>query len=313
MPQPSNDQALLRELEPVAAQLLDRHLSMARDWLPHEYVPWSQGRDFDTEPWTPDQPKLTGVAQIAFEVNLLTEDNLPSYHREILGGFARDGAWSTWAHRWTAEEGRHSIVLRDYLLVTRNIDPTALEQGRMDTMQAGYSVGDKRPLEVMAYVAFQELATRISHRNTGRYSDDPVADRIMARISQDENLHMIFYRDALSGALELDPSAAVRAIAAEVARFEMPGTVIPGYLRKAAQIARAGIYNLRVHHDEVIWPLLRHWRVFELEHLDAAAEQARQRLRAFLTELDRQASRFEARQEERRAAEGSGLAVTRLG
>ena len=33
----------------------------------------------------------------------------------------------------------------------------------------------------LAYVAFQELATRISHRNTGRYSSDPVADRIMAR------------------------------------------------------------------------------------------------------------------------------------
>ena len=34
-------------------------------------------------------------------------------------------------------------------------------------------------LGLMAYAAFQELATRISHRNTGRYSDDPVADKIM--------------------------------------------------------------------------------------------------------------------------------------
>jgi acyl-[acyl-carrier-protein] desaturase len=47
------DHDLLRELEPVAEQLLDRHLSMAKEWLPHEYVPWSLGRDFDTEPWTP--------------------------------------------------------------------------------------------------------------------------------------------------------------------------------------------------------------------------------------------------------------------
>jgi acyl-[acyl-carrier-protein] desaturase len=313
VPEPRNDHDLLRELEPVAARLVDRHLSMARDWMPHEYVPWSQGRDFDTEPWTPDQPRLTGVAQIAFEVNLLTEDNLPSYHRAILGGFARDGAWNTWAHRWTAEEGRHSIVLRDYLLVTRNIDPNALEQGRMDTMQLGYSVGDKTPLEIMAYVAFQELATRISHRNSGRYSDDPVADRIMARISLDENLHMIFYRDVLGAAIEADPSAAVHAIAAEVVRFEMPGTVIPGYRRKAAQIAKAGIYNLRVHHDEVVWPLLRHWRVFDLEGLDAGAEQARLRLRAFLSELDHQASRFEARQAERGARADAGTAVTGAG
>ena len=49
------------------------------------------------------------IAQIAFEVNLLTEDNLPSYHREIADAFGRDGAWGTWVHRWTAEEGRHAL------------------------------------------------------------------------------------------------------------------------------------------------------------------------------------------------------------
>jgi acyl-[acyl-carrier protein] desaturase len=303
--EPTQDEAVLRELEPFAAKLLDRHLGMAKEWMPHEYVPWSRGRDFDTEPWTPDQPRLTGVAQTAFEVNLLTEDNLPSYHREILGAFGRDGAWGTWAHRWTAEEGRHAIVIRDYLLVTRNIDPVALERGRMQTMELGYSTGGKRPLEVMAYVAFQELATRISHRNTGRYSDDPVADRIMARISLDENLHMIFYRDAVGEAMTIDPSSVVRAIAAEVTRFQMPGSDIAGYRRKAAQIAKAGIYDLRVHHDEILWPLLRTWRIFDVEGLDVEAEQARTELRDFLDKLDQQASRFEARRAE--AAERDAL------
>ena len=43
------DHDLLAELEPVAEQLLDRHLSMAKEWLPHEYIPWSLGRDFDTD------------------------------------------------------------------------------------------------------------------------------------------------------------------------------------------------------------------------------------------------------------------------
>jgi acyl-[acyl-carrier protein] desaturase len=47
------DHDLLRELEPMAERLLDRHLAMAKDWPPHQYIPWSLGRDFDTEPWTP--------------------------------------------------------------------------------------------------------------------------------------------------------------------------------------------------------------------------------------------------------------------
>ena len=166
MPDHHPDHGLLRELEPVAGRLLNRHLSMAKEWMPHEYMPWSLGRDFDTEPWTPEQPRLTGVAQAAFEVNLLTEDNLPSYHRELLATFGRDGAWNTWSHRWTAEEGRHAVVLRDYLLVTRNIDPVALERGRMATMQQGWVPEPKTALGLMAYAAFQELATRISHRTT---------------------------------------------------------------------------------------------------------------------------------------------------
>ena len=223
------------ELEPEAGRLFDRHARVAQEWFPHDYIPYRLGRDFDKEPWTPDQPRLTGVAQTAFEIGLLTEDNLPSYHRLIHGMFGKgDGAWINWVGRWTAEEGRHAIVLRDYLTVTRNIDPIALERGRMAQLQQGYDHDAPDTLRGLAYVTFQELATRIAHRNTGRYSDDPVADRIMVRIAADENLHMVFYRDILSAAIELEPSAAVRAIVDEVLAFQMPGAGIPNFVRKAA-------------------------------------------------------------------------------
>jgi acyl-[acyl-carrier-protein] desaturase len=288
------DQSLLVELEPEAARLYDRHARVAQEWFPHDFIPYRLGRDFDKEPWTPDQPRLTGVAQTAFEIGLLTEDNLPSYHRLIHGMFGKgDGAWINWVGRWTAEEGRHAIVLRDYLTVTRNIDPVLLERGRMTQLQQGYDHDSPTTLRGLAYVAFQELATRIAHRNTGRYSHDPVADKIMVRIAADENLHMVFYRDILAAAIKIQPSAAVRAIVEEVLAFEMPGAGIPGFIRKAAQIAKAGIYDLRVHHDEVLMPILRHWRIFELEGLDAAAEEARRRLAEHLASLDAAATRFE--------------------
>ena len=302
----SNDQRLLAELEPVAEELLNRHEKTAKEWFPHDYIPYSVGRDFDKDPWTPDQSRLTGVAQIAFEVNLLTEDNLPSYHREIYDMFAHgDGPWINWVHRWTAEEGRHSIVLRDYLVVTRSLDPVQLERGRMQQVMTGYDKGAKDTLRGMAYVAFQELATRISHRNTGRFSEDPVADRIMVRIATDENLHMIFYRDMLSAALKTDPSAAVKAIAAEVTGFEMPGAGMTDFNSKAVQIAKAGIYDLRVHHDDVVWPLLRHWDFFGVEGLDAEAEQKRTEVSEFLTALDDMASKYDAKREARKARDAA--------
>jgi acyl-[acyl-carrier-protein] desaturase len=291
-----DERALLIELEPEAGRLFDRHARVAQEWFPHDYIPYRLGRDFDKEPWTPDQPRLTGVAQTAFEIGLLTEDNLPSYHRLIHGMFGKgDGAWINWVGRWTAEEGRHAIVLRDYLTVTRNIDPIALERGRMTQLQKGYEHEAPDTLHGLAYVTFQELATRIAHRNTGRYSEDPVADKIMVRIAADENLHMVFYRDILAAALKLEPSAAVQAIVDEVLAFQMPGAGIPNFVRKAATIAKAGIYDLRVHRDEVLLPVIKFWGIFELSNLDAAAEAARKRLAQHLDDLEEAARKFEAR------------------
>ena len=293
---------LLIELEPVVAANLDRHLDAAREWMPHDYVPWEQGRDFVAEPWALEQSQLSPVARIAFEVNLLTEDNLPSYHFEIASRFGRDGAWGTWVHQWTAEEGRHAMCMRDYLLVTRAVDPTQLERDRMAQMKTGYNAGPKSPAEVLAYVSFQELATRIAHRNTGRYTNEPAAERLLARVAADENLHMIFYRDLVRASLEIAPDETVQAIAAEAMRFEMPGTGIRDFSRRAVQIAKAGIYDLRIHHDEVLRPLLRAWKFFELEGLNAAAEQARQQLATFLSDLEAMAVTFEAKKERALAA-----------
>jgi len=297
--------ALLIELEPVVAANLDRHLSLAKEWFPHEYVPWSEGRTFDGilngEPWRADDSKLPDVARTALIVNLLTEDNLPSYHHEIATLFGRDGAWGTWVHRWTAEEGRHGIAIRDYLTVSRAVDPVALERARMDHMQAGYAnAHDDEIPHSIAYVAFQELATRISHRNTGKATGDPVAEQLLARVAADENLHMVFYRNLLAAAFDLDGDHAMRAVADVVADFQMPGANIEGFGRKALSIALAGIYDLRQHRDEVLQPVLRQWNIFGRTDLTAEGEKAREELAAHLEELEIQASRFEEKREARR-------------
>jgi acyl-[acyl-carrier-protein] desaturase len=286
---------LLTELEPVVADNLDRHISMAREWHPHDYVPWSEGRDFahlGGADWSPEQSRLDETARAAMVTNLLTEDNLPSYHREIATRFGRDGAWGQWVGRWTAEENRHGIALRDYLLVTRGVDPVALERARMDYMTSGYDSGDKSPLEALAYVSFQELATRVSHRNTGRATGDPIADKLLARIATDENLHMIFYRNLMAAAFDIDPDLAMQAVTTEVVGFEMPGAGMAGFRRMSLLIAKAGIYDLRLHHDEVVSPVLRAWRVFERTDVGPAGEKAREELAEFLSGLDTAATRF---------------------
>jgi acyl-[acyl-carrier protein] desaturase len=302
---------LLAELEPTVADNLNRHLATADEWMPHEYVPWSLGRDFADlggDAWSVEQSQLSPIARTALEVNLLTEDNLPSYHREVDRAFGQDSAWGTWVNRWTAEEGRHAFCIRDYLLVTRGVDPNELERARMQTMEVGYSSEDKPLLNVCAYVSFQELATRVSHRNTGRYTQEPIAEKLLTRVAKDENLHMIFYRNIVTAALELTPSQTLRAITDEVVNFQMPGAIIPGFTRKAVQMAKAGIYDLRIHHDDIVTPLLRQWGVFELKGLNDEGEKAREELATALGALDEQATRFVEQRDEaaaKKAARGA--------
>jgi len=297
-----SEKALLTELEQVVESNLNRHLSVAKEWFPHEYVPWSQGTDFDGvlggTAWSVEQSKMPEIARTALVVNLLTEDNLPSYHRAIAEQFGRDGAWGTWVHRWTAEEGRHGIAIRDYLLATRAVDPIELERERMTHMCQGYAQPDTYDaLHSIAYVSFQELATRISHRNTGKVSGDPDCERLLARVAQDENLHMVFYRSLLNAAFELDPDASMRAVANVVTNFSMPGDGIENFGRKSVRIANAGIYDLRIHHDEVLMPILRQVRAFELTGFGPEGEKAREELSTFMAGLDAAATKFTARRE----------------
>ena len=166
---------------------------------------------------------------------------------------------------------------------------------------AGPAGGRSVPLDV----AFQELATRISHRNTGRVTNEPVADRLLARIAQDENLHMIFYRNLVAACLQLAPSQTMRAITDVVTTFQMPGDNLRDFKRKSLEIAMAGIYDLRQHHDDVLTPILRQWKVWELSGLGAEAEQAREELAAYLAGLDAAATRFD----EKRAARAARTAA----
>ena len=84
------------------------------------------------------------------------------------------------------------------------------------------------------------------------------------------------------------PNAAMRAVCDVVKTFQMPGHGIENFGRKSVQIAMAGIYDLRIHHDEVVMPVLRQLRALER---DRPVRRGRARRATswptFLAELDR--------------------------
>src|SRR3954468_2863534 len=309
---PLSDAAVLDALIPTVDRLLERHLSTTKEWMPHELVPWSRGRDFvPGEEWNEGEFPLPPAVRSALFVNLLTEDNLPHYFETINRVFGLE-AWRGWARRWTAEEMRHAIVIRDYLTVTRAIDPVELERARMIQVSGGQVPQPTTVIDGLVYVALQELATRISHRNTGKLLDDPAGYQVMARVAADENLHYLFYRDMVSAALAVDPSTVVLAIERQVQTFEMPGTGIPDFAAHANAIARAGIYDLQLHHEQILVPVvLRHWALESLEGLSPEAEEARARIVRRIDRIGKVANRLagrQARHAREDAAVGGGAA-----
>ncbi len=297
---------LLTELEPVVEKNVNRHLTMRKDWNPHDYIPWSDGKNYYAlggQDWHPEESKLSEVAQVAMLTNLLTEDNLPSYHREIAMNFSMDGPWGFWVNRWTAEENRHGIALRDYLVVTRAVDPVELEKLRIEVVNRGFSPGQNQQIRAdlfaeslfdsVIYVTFQELATRISHRNTGKACNETIADQLLAKISADENLHMIFYRDVSEAGFAAAPNQAMRSLHKVLRNFQMPGYQVPEFRRKAVVIAVGGVYDPRIHLDDVVMPVLKKWRIFEREDFTGEAAAMRDDLGLLIKELEQTCEKFE--------------------
>lgn len=301
-----SSEGLLNELADPIERLVHRHLDHARAWQPHETTPWSLARDFsDADPWHPDEYPLSDGVRSSLYVNLLTEDNLPYYTETILNQAPKDHPLNEWTRRWTAEEGRHSIAIRDWALATRALDPVMLEDGRMTQMSGGVVPQPTDVLDMLAYTSFQELATQVAHKNTGRHLDkERNGKEVMARVAGDETLHHAFYRDAAKEALQIDPDGVILAIAKNLRNFAMPGVGIPGFRKHALAINKEGIYGQTEFLNSVVRPTLGHWALHEVADVDIktdAAKTQREEIDTIIAEFEAASLRERAwRQKKRR-------------
>nr|WP_181696777.1 acyl-ACP desaturase [Nocardia sp. GTS18] len=274
------DRELLDALADVVETNLNRHIDAAEGWQPHDLVPWSDGRNFaflGGTDWAPDQSDLSETAKLALTVSVLVADNLPSYHRE-LGKYLRTGPWWRWVGRWTAEENRHEIMLRNYLMLTRAVDPVALERARMAHMTAGFNRPPLHLIDVLATCAFEEAAAAIRHRNTAALGENPIVTAMAEKLAVDDELQAEFFAELVSAALDLVPDQGVRAIADQVAAFRVPHVDLPGGGSSDEALAEAGIYDPAKEGELVFKPLLQRWNIFTRTDLGEEGEKARAEL-----------------------------------
>lgn len=275
---------LLNELRADVTRLYDRHLENERTWYPHEQIEWGEGTSFRERPWSKSDYDVADGVRSAIYVNLLTEDNLPYYTQTLMSHTPADHPLHDWNHQWTMEENRHSMIMRDWVHISRCIDPTMLEDGRRVQMHRGEVPTPDSLADLIAYVAFQERATQIAHRNTGAKlpKDDKMGRTVLATIAGDETKHYVFYRDLSLAAFAVDPSLMMAATARQLTRFAMPGTGIPGFTRHAVRIAREGIYGLGQFLNDVVEPVTTAWNLEGMKGLSADGERAREQIRGFV-------------------------------
>lgn len=291
---PSSRVDLLTEIAPDVERLYNRHLEAPRLWFPHEQIDWGQGESFTTRPWSESDYPLAAGVRSSIYVNLLTEDNLPYYTHSLLAHAPKGHPIRDWNHQWTMEENRHAMVMRDWVHISRCIDPTLLEEGRRVQMRKGEVPEPETIADLITYVSFQERATQIAHRNTGAHlpKDDKIGRNVLALVAGDETKHYLFYRDLALAAFAIDPSTMMIATAKQVSAFAMPGTGIPSFTRHAVRIAKEGIYGLAQYLKDVLDPVLGLWDVNHLTGLSEEAERARIDLEAVIAKISETVERM---------------------
>ena len=257
--------ALTLELEPVVLQELRRHLDSEEIWFAHDYVPFDQGENFaflGGRDWEPSDVTLPKHVTDALEILLITKDNLAGYHRELVEHFILEDKWGRWMGRWTAEEHLHAIALRNYLVVTREIDPAANEDVRVEHVMKGYRADSFSQIETLAFMAFWERAHAVFCRNLEEQVTEPTLKALIGRIAKDEERHEMFFANLVGHCLGYSRDETIDAIAARAAGLDVVGGDIDAYQDKVAAVAEAGIFD-RAALSSVIADRITAWGLAE--------------------------------------------------
>lgn len=282
-----SEDELITALEKALPEIDEEHQAAATPWNPHDWVPWDSGKNFaflGGEDWDPSQATLSDEARAGVLALLLTKDNLPSYHRIIAMYFPTFSDWRQLVGVWTAEDNRHSIVLRDYLVVTRAIDPVDAEDRRRVHVTAGYrqhteDVADLGPLDVLALMAVHENQCVGFIEKLRSAVDDDVLDQILAKISNDDALQAKMFGAFLNVGLVADQEATVLAVDRALARMaeETIGFDIADFDTERALLAS---YENDETRAAVAAALADQLKLDSLHALSDEAEAARSRIKA---------------------------------
>ncbi|MBY4570272.1 fatty acid desaturase [Gordonia sihwensis] len=280
----SNDE-LINALEKALPEIAEEHAEGAISWTPSDWIPWDLGRNFaflGGDDYVPSDSTLPETAAAGLQALLLTKDNLPSFHRVLAMHFPAFSDWRQLVGVWTAEDNRHSIVLRDYLVVTRAVDPVEAENRRRIHVVAGWrqspeAIENLGPMDVLALLAVHENQCVTFIEKLLGYVDDENLTQILTKIQTDDAVQAATFQAFLMAGVVADQEATVLAVDKALAGIEHIGSDIADF-----DAQRDFISDFEdVSTDAAIAAkLASELKLESLQELSAEAESARARILA---------------------------------
>jgi acyl-[acyl-carrier-protein] desaturase len=175
---------------------------------------------------------------------------------------------------WTAEEARHGMAFREYLIrsgMRSEAQVAALED---DLFSRHWELPFTTTRQMACYGALQESATYLAYKaqkDLANKEGDEVLEAIFFHISRDEAAHAGYYRTLIQLELDQDRVGTLADLARVIAEFKMPGDgLIPNYQARLKE-SGAGI-SPRLFLQGALLPMLRTLKTDRAE-LKFAAQQ----------------------------------------
>jgi len=128
-------------------------------------------------------------------------------------------------------------------VVTREVDPTANENVRVEHVMKGYRAEKYTQVETLAYMAFFERSHAVFCRNLSAQIEEPILAGLIDRIARDEDRHEEFFANLVTHCLGYTRDETIAAIAARAADLDVLGADIDAYRDKLQNVAEAGIFG----------------------------------------------------------------------
>lgn len=280
---------IIRGLEPKVAGKMRILVDPNKIWQPSDLLPDLRLSGND---WIAGVVNLREKASRLSDASLVTvvgddvtEEALPTYmswlNRLAVGDKTgtEPNAWGQWIRGWTAEERRHGVVFRDWLMLSGRVDMRQVDRTTQYLIRNGMDplIGSD-PIMAMVYTSLQEGATDTSHRNAGRLAlqeGDTVLAKIGTYVGGDEARHKEMYRSIVTWAFEEDANETMLAlgemldqgITMPAALMDDEGTFAPGVKKRSPLFERfsavaqiAGIYTVG-DYVNLVMEQLAYWKV----------------------------------------------------